>query len=82
MRNIVQIILVLAIFATGAAIVVHAVVKVRAAADRIQCANNLLTLQGTLSAYHDVNKQYPPGTVPNKHLPPQDRLSWLVLCHS
>ncbi len=78
MRNVIQVTLVLAMLATGAAIVLAAVVKVQIAAKRLACGNQLHVLACTLETYHNSNSCYPAGTAQNTNLPPEERLSWLV----
>jgi hypothetical protein len=78
MRNVIQIILVLAMMATAAGIIVHAVLKIRFAAKKMACGNNLRTLADTLDMFRTTNGVYPAGTVQDTGLPPEERLSWLV----
>jgi len=42
------------------------------------CQNNLRQIGLAVTAYHVDHKFFPPGTVPNADLPPDQRLSWLV----
>lgn len=48
-------------------------------ARRRQCANHLRQLGLGLHNYHEVFGAFPPGTLPNPALPPERRLSWIVV---
>jgi hypothetical protein len=52
--------------------------KVREAAGRVQCQNNLRSLGLGIQNYRDYAGHFPPGTVENLALPPDHRLSWHV----
>jgi hypothetical protein len=78
MRNIIQIIIILAILVTGGSLILTLVAKVRTAGNKMSCANNLHQLGIALENYYGTNKSYPPGTVQETNLRPEDRLSWLV----
>ena len=78
MRNIIQIIIVLALLVTGVSLILMVVVKVRTAGNRMSCVNNLYQLGLTLESYYGTNQCYPPGTVQKTTLHPEERLSWLV----
>jgi prepilin-type processing-associated H-X9-DG protein len=54
------------------------ILRVRAAADRMRCANNLKLLGMALRAYESAYRHYPAATVPNPELPPDQRLGWLI----
>lgn len=64
---------------TCAGLFFTAVQKVRQASARMQCHGNFKGLACSLHSYaaaHD--DALPTGTIPNAHLPPEQRLSWLV----
>src|SRR5438876_3311169 len=52
--------------------------KVRMRANRVTCANNMHQLGMALHNYHDTFKSFPPGTIPNEALSPEQRLSWII----
>ncbi len=59
-------------------LVVVAITRVREAAARTTCSNNLKQIGVTLSAYADSNGHFPTATFANDKLPPEKRLSWQV----
>ncbi len=60
------------------ALLLPAVQAAREAARRIESTNNMKQIMLALHNYHDTNNGFPPGTIENKDLEPEDRLSWLV----
>jgi hypothetical protein len=45
---------------------------------RADCLNHLRQIGAAVSAYRDQYKAFPPGTIANPALPPEERLSWLA----
>ncbi len=63
---------------TGGGLLAFSICRVREAANRISCTNNLKQLGLALQAYHDSNNSFPPGTIPSP-FPLEKRFSWLPL---
>jgi hypothetical protein len=78
MRGIVKIGIALIPILIVIGLLVTSVSRVREAAARTQCLNNLKQIGLTLQNYHSAFGHFPGGTVSNPDLPPERRLSWAV----
>ncbi|HEY7310456.1 MAG TPA: DUF1559 domain-containing protein [Gemmataceae bacterium] len=77
MRNIVQTLIVVLILLVLVALFAPVAVKVREAAARTQCTNNLKQLGLAVWNYQDTYNKFPRAALPNSDLPPERRQSWI-----
>jgi hypothetical protein len=79
MRRLISAVIVVVVLGTAGALVICAIPRVRDAAARTQCQNNLKQIgMAIISICDTYSGTFPQATFPNENLPCGERLSWLV----
>lgn len=76
--TLITVLVILGAIAVAIGLILPGVCRVREAAGRAKCANNLKQIALAAHTYHDTHGYFPPGTVVNPGQRTEQRLSWLA----
>jgi prepilin-type processing-associated H-X9-DG protein len=79
MRTRITVLLLVLIFLTCMGLLIPAIVQLRDAQQKLQCMNNLRQIGLAVQNFQSAHRRFPQAAVPDPGLPPEKRLSWLVL---
>ena len=77
--TLVELLVVIGVISLVMSLLMPAIQKVRAAADKMICASNLRQIGIALHHYHSDYDRFPPGYTSNRPQEPFPRMSWLAL---
>jgi hypothetical protein len=78
MRRLISALIVVVVLGIAGGLAICAIPRIRDAAARAQCQNNLKQIGLALQNRYDTYGTFPSATIPNENLPCGERLSWLV----
>lgn len=78
MRRLISALIVVMVLVIVGGLAICAIPRIRDAAARTECRNNLRQIGLGLENRHDTYETFPPATIPNEKLSCGNRLSWLV----
>ncbi|MCI0701987.1 MAG: DUF1559 domain-containing protein [Planctomycetia bacterium] len=76
--NAIEIAIMLVILAVLASLLLCASSRVRVVSEKVRCSHNLKQLGFAIHGYRDAHNHFPPGTMPNPALSPEERLSFHI----
>lgn len=76
--NLIELIVVIIIIAVLISLLLPMISRTKNAAVFISCSNNMKQIGFAAHHLRDTHGHFPPGTIPNADLPPEQRLSWQV----
>ena len=79
MRNIASLVVLVLIVILVGGLIFLGIAKVREAAQMISCQRNLKQIGISTWSYQDANGAFPSAAIQNSDLPPEKRLSWMLM---